>query len=123
MLIEGGLVASPPPLIVEEFEGAPLPDKVGQMALVLDTIVPNWHKGINLGKLDLAHARTCVLGQARYRKYFLLGESKVGYGRGLDIIEKWKAAHPDRHVPDDDVFLWNHYRDAWEREILSRRAA
>lgn len=88
-------------------------------ALVLDAVVPGWHRRIPYTvRLDQGNGALCVLGQiyGDWRQGLkVLGISLLSY----DVIELGFGPHSGWVAPDDNM----HLTTAWLAEIARRVAA
>jgi hypothetical protein len=129
MFIEGGTLTAPaPPVVIEPDEWfvrerEVKTDDVALMAERLDTLWPDWYRGIDLDKLDLNSGQRCVLGQGTARwSWFPPLRRKIQYGFGSLALEDHAMQNKLPHL-SPFVFFENTYIPAWRAEILKRHAA
>lgn len=91
-------------------------------ARMLDSRYPEWHKSIDLKRLNMAHCRRCVLGQ-------LFGDYEMAVQLELaqDPYGSWAVRHGfilDKKMSlIQSLFAWRQLNRCWRQEIETRTTA
>lgn len=108
------------------------PKNVKEGSLFLDRLDLNWYEAIDVDKLDLSNANTCVLGQ-KFGGYWSaisdLGLSveesaELGFNVDHELTEEmneewWEEEDYDQPKPSDA--LWAELKALWVAEITARQ--
>lgn len=89
---------------------------VARGSALLDERNPGWYHRVNLGPLNMHHAKYCVLGQVYGSYYYgslaLRLSSRQDIRHGFNLFPLFRGAAPD---------YWRSLNSLWRAEVIRRR--